>query len=153
MYEALVSFATKIISMFKGQVAEIDDPEIVEDLLAANYIEAYSPQSSDFDVIFKLEIISDDESVRVDRYEVIGSTFEEIYKKVKNSEVVKAFFIQKDSFTFAGSNETTRYDCGFVNYLSADFSFSGTGTPFEGIAFYGVDFLFIWNDEGITIAS
>ena len=46
MYEALVSFATKIISMFKGQVAEIDDPEIVEDLLAAKYIEAYSPQPS-----------------------------------------------------------------------------------------------------------
>lgn len=46
MYEALVSFATKIISMFKGQVAEIDDPEIVEDLLAAKYIEEYSPQPS-----------------------------------------------------------------------------------------------------------
>ena len=46
MYEALVSFATKIISMFKGQVAEIDDPEIVEDLLAAKYIEAYSPRPS-----------------------------------------------------------------------------------------------------------
>lgn len=58
MYEALVSFATKIISMFKGQVAEIDDPEIVEDLLAAKYIEAYSPQPSGggYDAVIKATV-------------------------------------------------------------------------------------------------
>lgn len=37
MYKALVSFAGRI-SMVKGEVREIDDPEIVADLLKANYI-------------------------------------------------------------------------------------------------------------------
>ena len=37
MYKALVSFAGHI-SMVKGEVRDIDDPEIVSDLLKAGYI-------------------------------------------------------------------------------------------------------------------
>lgn len=42
MYRALVSFSGKI-SMVKGEVKEIKEPEIVKDLLNARYIEAIEP--------------------------------------------------------------------------------------------------------------
>lgn len=38
MYKALISFSG-LISMSKGQVAEIKDKEIIKDLLKAGYIE------------------------------------------------------------------------------------------------------------------
>lgn len=42
MYKALVSFSGKI-SMSKGQVREIKDNVIIEDLLKAGYIEEIKP--------------------------------------------------------------------------------------------------------------
>ena len=42
MYKALISFSGKI-SMFKDQVREITDKELVKDLLKAGYIEEVKP--------------------------------------------------------------------------------------------------------------
>jgi hypothetical protein len=46
MYKALVSFSGKL-SMFKGQVREIKDNVIVEDLLRAGYIEEVKSTKKD----------------------------------------------------------------------------------------------------------
>jgi hypothetical protein len=46
MYKALVSFSGKL-SMSKGQVREIKDNVIVEDLLRAGYIEEVKPTKKD----------------------------------------------------------------------------------------------------------
>lgn len=46
MYKALKSFAGKV-SMYKGQVKEITDEEIVNDLLKAGYIEEVKPVKKD----------------------------------------------------------------------------------------------------------
>ncbi len=43
MYKALVSFAGKV-SMYKGEVKEITDKAVVEDLLNAKYIEKVETQ-------------------------------------------------------------------------------------------------------------
>lgn len=42
MYRALISF-TGLISMAEGEVKDITDKAIVEDLLKANYIEEVTP--------------------------------------------------------------------------------------------------------------
>jgi hypothetical protein len=42
MYKALVSFSG-LVSMSKGQVKEIKDKEVIEDLLRAGYIEEVKP--------------------------------------------------------------------------------------------------------------
>lgn len=46
MYKALVSFSGKV-SMSKGEVREIKDNVIVEDLLRARYIEEVKPTKKD----------------------------------------------------------------------------------------------------------
>jgi hypothetical protein len=42
MFKALITFSGKV-SMVKGQVKEINDKEVVEDLLKAGYIEEIKP--------------------------------------------------------------------------------------------------------------
>lgn len=39
MYKALKSFSGPLISMAKGQEKEITDPELIQDLICAGYIE------------------------------------------------------------------------------------------------------------------
>ena len=45
-YEALVSFTTGTMNVAMGQIIEIDDEELANDLLQAGYIEEYNAQES-----------------------------------------------------------------------------------------------------------